>query len=117
GRAARRLLAASVRRLPGAQIAAVLLQKSYFYIVGEVGGQNFMHHAVAQQRVLEREQNFDALVQIAVHPIGAADVDFGLAAVLEVKNTAVLQEPAHDAAHADAVADAANSRPQRAHTP
>src|SRR4029077_442886 len=73
-----------------------------------------MHYAVAQQRVLEREQDFHALMQIARHPIGAAEVDFRLAAVLEVKDTAVLKEPPHDTAHANAVADAANSRPQRA---
>ena len=53
-------------------------------------------------------------MQIARHPIGAAQVDFRLAAVLEVKDAAVLEEPAHNTAHADAVADAANPRPQRA---
>ena len=74
-----------------------------------------MYHAVAQQRILKREQDFHALMQIARHPIGAAEVDLRLAAVLEVKDSAVLEEPPHDAAHADAVADATNSRSQRAY--
>src|SRR5437660_6634955 len=74
-----------------------------------------MYHAVAQQRILKREQDFHALMQIARHPIGAAEVDLRLAAVLEVKDSAVLKEPPHDAAHADAVAGATNSRPQRAY--
>ncbi len=73
-----------------------------------------MHHAVAEQWVLKRKQDFHALVQIARHPVGAAEVDLRLAAVLEVKDAAVLEEPAHDAAHADAVADATNPRPQGA---
>ena len=114
GSASRRTLAPSARRLPGAQVAAVLLQKSCFHIVGEVCSQNLMYHAVAQQRILKREQDFHALMQIARHPIGAAEVDLRLAAVLEVKDSAVLKEPPHDAAHADAVAGATNSRPQRA---
>src|ERR1019366_6665498 len=114
GRASRRSLAASSWRLPGAQVAAVLLQESCLHIVGEVCGQNLMHHAVAQQRVLEREQDFHALVQIAMHPIGATEVDFRLAAVLKVIDAAVLEEPAHDTAHADTVAEAANPRAQRA---
>src|SRR5712664_1463052 len=54
-------------------------------------------------------------MQIARHPIGAAQVDLRLAAVLEIKDSAVLEEPPHDTAHADAVADATNSRSQRAY--
>src|SRR6266478_9507041 len=53
-------------------------------------------------------------MQIARHPVGAAQVDLRLAAVLEVIDAAVLEEPAHDTAYADAIADAANPRPQRA---
>src|ERR1700716_2311123 len=53
-------------------------------------------------------------MQIARHPVGAAEVDLRLAAVLEVKDAAVLEKPAHDTAHADAVADATNPWPQRA---
>src|SRR6202040_1924219 len=74
-----------------------------------------VHHAIAQQRVLKREQDFHALVQIARHPVGAAEIDLRLAAVLEVKDSAVLKKSAHDTAHADAVADATNPRPQRAY--
>src|ERR1700687_567199 len=114
GRASRRTLPPSARRLPGAQVAPVLLQKSGFRIVGKVCSQNLVHHAIAQQRVLKREQDFHALVQVARHPISAAQVDLRLAAVLEVKDSAVLEEPAHDTADVDAVADATNPRPQRA---
>src|SRR4030088_299719 len=53
-------------------------------------------------------------MQIARHPIGAAEVDLRLAAVLEIKDSAVFEKTAHDTAHADAFADATNPRPQRA---
>src|ERR1700716_3634509 len=53
-------------------------------------------------------------MQIARHPVGAAEVDLRLAAVLEIKDSAVLEEPAHDTADADAIADTTNPRPQRA---
>src|SRR5258708_20177157 len=85
GSAPRRTLTAPAWRLPGTQVAAVLLQKSCFHIVSEVCSQNLMHHAIAQQRVLQREQDFHALMKIAGHPIGAAELDLSLSSLLHLK--------------------------------
>src|ERR1700684_1982361 len=51
---------------------------------------------------------------MARHPVAAADIDFFVAVVAEVVNPAVLEEAAHDAAHADAIAQTAYTRPQGA---
>ena len=53
-------------------------------------------------------------MQIARHPVGAAQVNFLVAAVLEVINPAVLQESPYDAAHLDAIAHPAYPGIQRA---
>jgi len=53
-------------------------------------------------------------VQVAGHHVGAAGVDFLCATVPEVKDTAVFQEPAHDAAHGDVVADPGDTRTEAA---
>src|SRR5262249_43055898 len=60
------------------------------------------------------EHYFDALIEVARHPVGAAQINKGLAAVLEVEDSAVLQEPAHDAAHSNLLTDASEVRAQGA---
>ena len=52
--------------------------------------------------------------KIARHPVGAAEINFGLAAILEIEDAAVFQEAPDDAAHANPAADSANARDQRA---
>ena len=64
--------------------------------------------------VAQVEDHFDALVDIALHPIGAAEIDFGFAAVAEDVDAAVLEEAADHAADANPAAESAHSRTQRA---
>ena len=45
-------------------------------------------------------ERLDAVVEIALHHVGAADVDLLVAAVLEVEDARVLEEAADDAAYA-----------------
>ena len=114
--APRRPLAASARRLPGTQISSVVLKKSRFHIVGQISSQNFMHHPIPQQRILQREQDFNALMQVPRHPVRAAQIHFRIATIFKIENAAVLQESSHDAAHSYTVAHAANSRTQSANS-
>ncbi len=46
--------------------------------------------------VLHREHDFDAPEEIARHPVGAGEKDFGIAGVGEIEEPAVLQEPVDD---------------------
>jgi hypothetical protein len=65
-------------------------------------------------RLLDRRDRLDAPVEVARHPVGRADVDLLLAAVEKVVRPTVLQEPAHDADHADGLADTRQTGPQAA---
>src|SRR5665647_3226018 len=53
-------------------------------------------HARDVPRVGEPEQGLDAAVEVAVHEVGAADVDDRVAAAAEDEDPRVLQEPAED---------------------
>ena len=59
--------------------------------------------------------HLDAAIEVALHQVGAADVDLFLAAVEEVVDARVLEEAADDRSHRDVVADAGNAWPQAAH--
>ena len=69
---------------------------------------------LVKRRVAQMEDHFDAFVDVALHPIGAAEIDFRFAAVAEDEDAAVLEEAPDHAADANAAAEAANPRPQRA---
>ena len=99
-------------RLPGPNIAAILLQQARFHVVSQVSFQDLLAHALAQQLILDGENHFHALVQIARHPVRAAHVNFLLAAVGKVKNAAVLEKAAHNAAHPNVVAHPTHPRTQ-----
>src|SRR5271157_6093150 len=51
-------------------------------------------------------------MEVAGHPIGASHKHFGLASVFEARDAAVLEETTDDAAHADAMTDAAHTGTQ-----
>jgi len=74
-----------------------------------------MANAVAQHGIFYRKHYFNALIELAWHPIGAGYIDLFLATVGEIEDAAVLEETAYDASHLDVVADAANSGAQSAH--
>src|SRR5262249_55205511 len=78
----------------------------------EVIFEDLLDNSTAKHVTSDGEHYFDALIKVARHPVGAAQVNQGLAAVLEVEDSAVLQEPAHDAAHSDLLTDASEARAQ-----
>ena len=53
-------------------------------------------------------------MEIARHPIGAAEENFRLATIFKTEDAAVFEEAADNAAHTNAAADAANAGAQRA---
>src|SRR5271167_2745958 len=100
--------------LPDANVGSVTQQDAGLAVIRQVDIENLAAHALTQELVAQRHQNFDTLVEIARHPVGAADIDFFFAAIAEVVDPAVLQKTSHNAAYADAVAQAAHTRTQRA---
>src|SRR5713226_553421 len=93
-------------RLVGAGITAVLTQEASLVVISEIALQNFAKQSLAQGWVLDGEHDLDPLVQVARHPIGAAQVHVRLAAILEVKDPAVFQKSSYNTAHANPVAEA-----------
>lgn len=87
-------------------IAAIGLDDAGFDVVGEMESEDFGGHAFAEVAIEDGEDDFDAAEEIAWHPIGAADEDFGLAGIFEIEDTAVFEEPVDDAADGDIFAEA-----------
>ncbi len=82
--------------------------------VAEVRRDHFGEKLVAEHGVPEAENYLDALVDVALHPIGAAEENFGLASVGEDEDAAVLEKTPDDTAHANSAAQPANTGAQRA---
>ncbi len=95
-------------------------------LVGPVLVQAPRAHVVLQHRVesvddllrerglLDGESRLDPAEEVARHPVGRGEPDLAVAAVLEDERAAVLEEAAHDGAHADRLRDARNAGLQAA---
>src|SRR5665811_6905 len=80
--------------------AAVAAEVPARYVIAHPHGHQGLH-ALDVSRVRELEQGLDAAVEVAVHQVGAADVDDRFAAAAEGEDPRVLQEPAEDRTHPD----------------
>ena len=85
-----------------------------FAVSARYGCDHFRENLIAQLRIAQVEHHLHALVNISMHPVGAAEIYFGFTAVAEYEDAAVLEKTADHAAHANPAADAAQSRAQRA---
>src|SRR5215470_13814062 len=85
------------------------------YVIGKVGLQAFVDDALLELDVEHRESDLDAAEEIALHPVGAGQID--VAGALEMIDTMVLEKASDDGAHADVLRHAGYARSQRAHTP
>src|SRR5579883_2199874 len=94
---------------PDVGVLTVGSERPRFQIVLQVRGQNLLADALPQSFVFQRVEHLYSFVEISWHPVGTAQINFGSAAVLEIKNAAVLQKAAHNAAHSNAAADAAQA--------
>ena len=65
-------------------VSSVARQQPRFYIVGEVGLEGFDQPSPVIG-IDYRKKEFQTLAQVALHPIGAAQVDFLVSAVAEVE--------------------------------
>lgn len=80
----------------------------------EVSAEDIVSQCGYQADLANREEYFDAPIKVARHEVGAAEIDFLLAAIEEVKNAAVFKETADNTGYVDVVADARNAWPQAA---
>src|SRR5262247_581695 len=99
---------------PGAFVRPVHLQPAHFYVVGEGGIQDLADDALLDPFVFDREEDFDAAVEVAVHEVSAAQVDLFLTAVDEAIDAGMFEEAPDDAADADRLAAAGPAGAQAA---
>ena len=84
-------------------IDAIRLHDLGFHIIAPEPVEDFVDVFLHPGRD-NRKDGLDAAKEIARHPVGAAEVDLGLAAVLETKNAAVFEKSPDNAAHLDILA-------------
>ncbi len=116
GLAVEYLLAAHPRfvcrgRRPG--IGPVLLQFPGFHIVGKINLQR-IDQDLHSRRIFDGDEQLDTTVQIAGHPIGAADEDLLFSALVKIEDTAMLQKAVDDTDDVDVFAHSRNTRLQAA---
>src|SRR5665811_67722 len=97
-----------------ALVTAVRHHAARLDVIHQVLRQDLVADAPHQLLIFHREEQLHAAVEIARHQVGAAQIDFLLAAVAEIEDAAVLQKPPHDAGHPNGLAHPRNSGPQAA---
>src|SRR5579859_3925587 len=82
-------------------------------------GQNSLKHllanGIAQRQVFDREERFDTTIQVALHHIGASQIDLLVTIVAKVVDAAVLQETPQHTPDANIITDARQTRTQAAY--
>ena len=73
-----------------------------------------LFQSINQLGIADGKRYLDAMTQIASHEVGAAEINLLVPSIPKIVDTAVLQEPAYDAADADIVTESADRRPQAA---
>ncbi len=81
-------------------------EKTGFDVIGEVSGNNKFKKLSAKFLIEDRENDFDAAVEIARHEIGATKIDVGIAPVMKDIDTAMLEKTIDDASDDDVLAEA-----------
>jgi len=84
-------------------ISPVRKKQSGLYVVSQAHVENFFFQALFEPRIFNGGDQLDAPVEVALHPVGASDVDVSVAAVLEVVDAAVFKKATDDAPDFDLV--------------
>ena len=100
---------------PAAYVVAIGRQRARAIRVAQAGAKHHVAKMLGQAPIANRTEHFDPAVQVALHEVGAADVDLRLAVVAEPEDARVLQESSDDRPHRDAIAHAGHARAQAAH--
>ncbi len=77
-------------------IGSVGLQKMRVHRILQIDPQHVITQTPDQGRILDREHNLDPAIKVTAHEIRRAKVDFMIAAVPEIENTAMFEETADD---------------------
>src|SRR5579875_119763 len=97
-----------------ALICAISSQLVSVGIIGQQRLDNLLRNHIAEQSRFDGDERLYAIIEVALHHIGATDVYFGITVIAKVVNAAVFQEATHDTAHANGFANAWQTRTQAA---
>src|SRR5947209_16218460 len=97
-------------------IAPIRLQFAGVDRIIQVGLQDMLANGYAQEGVFDGKECFDPVIEIALHHVGASQVDLRVPVIAKVEDAAVLQETPHNASNANIVANARKTRAQAAYT-
>ena len=84
-------------------------EKTGFDVIGEVARNNDFEKLSSKFLIENRENDFDAAVEIARHEIGAPKIDVGVAPVVENIDAAVFEEAIDDTSNGDGITEARNA--------
>jgi len=82
------------------------MKEAGFDVIREVSWDNDFEKLSAKFLIENRENDFDAAVEIARHEIGATKIDVGIAPVMKDIDTAMLEKTIDDASDDDVLAEA-----------
>ena len=71
----------------------------------QLGWQDLRGYGFPDNRVVDREQYLNPAVQVPWHKISAAEKNLLISAIVEIVDPCVLEEPAHNRAYGNIVAD------------
>ena len=85
------------------------IEKTRFDVVGEVSRNNKFKKLSAKFLIENRENDFDAAVEIARHEIGAPKIDVGITPVMKDIDAAMFEETIDNASNGDVITEARNA--------
>lgn len=90
------------------------IEKTRFDVVGEVSRNNKFKKLSAKFLIENRENDFDAAVEIARHEIGAPKIDVGITPVMKDIDAAMFEETIDNASDGNVLAEARDAWAQAA---
>ena len=88
---------------------ALAIEDAGFGVIGELEFEDLVNDALADGGIFDGEDDFDSSEEIAGHPIGASEVEGGIAGVFEVENPRVFEVATDDRADGDIRTDFGDS--------
>src|SRR5439155_11995504 len=95
-------------------VKAVRQQHACVHVVTQVSIEKFLLQVLFEPGIADRTEYLNAAVQIARHPVRAADVNFSITVVREIQDPAVLKKASDNTAHSDVFGKFRHTRAQHA---
>ena len=90
------------------------MQDARIDAVAQIGADQIIENMTANAFFLDREHRLNATIEIPLHQISAAKIEFLVAAVAEIIDPAVFEETPNDAYDADVLTPTLDARSQTA---